>query len=660
MAELPSWIAAAPVLLVAIGWCLLPGLLVAYTAGLRGVTAWGTAPVVSIGTVAVAAIAAGRLGVPWSGWVAVTPAIGLAASAAVAGLVVRGRTPRTSSDPWAVAVAGAAGLAIAAAIGVGTAAAGMGTVGTVSQTYDAVFHYNAVARLLATGNASSLVVGTLNVPGSLTSFYPAAWHDLVSLVVISTGTTIPIASNVVAAVVAAVVWPLACLALVRQIVGPSWLAAVAAPTVAVGFIAFPWSLMSYGVLWPNLLGLSLIPIGLAAVIAVCGLGRGGSLTRGPAIALLPIVAVTLGLAHPNTLISLAVLSIPPATWWFGRWMRSRILAGRPVGAVAAAAAVLAATVGLGMVLLTSPLFDGVRAFDWPAFISPAGAVGEVALGATNGKSAAWAIAAVVLVGLASAWRRPDTRWLVPSHAISGTLYVLAASLETPLAAALTGFWYNDSYRLAAMIPITGVPLAVLGVIAIGKWAYEVAGRMTGTLPTPAAVGALATAVLVLASSGMYARDHAEFLDDGYRGPPFALVSPAEATFFDEVRAEIDPTAVVAQNPWSGSPMLLALTGQPVLFPHMAGEWTTDQLLLARHLRDAATDDRICPTAEELGVRYLLVGNLDFWPWDGRVRQYGGLAAPESGFRMVLNDDSGNALYELIACGSTGTKPAGTD
>jgi hypothetical protein len=289
-------------------------------------------------------------------------------------------------------------------------------------------------------------------------------------------------------------------------------------------------------------------------------------------------------------------------------------------------------------------------------------VGEVALGATNGKSAAWAIAAVVLVGLASAWRRPDTRWLVPAHAISGALYVLAASLETPLAAAVTGFWYNDSYRLAAMIPITGVPLAVLGVIAIGTWAHEAASRVSGTLPTPAAAGALVMAVLVVASSGMYARDHAEFLDDGYRatGPPSELVSPAEAAFFDQVRADIDPTAVVAQNPWSGSPVLWALTGQPVLFPHMAGEWTPDQLLLARHLRDAATDDRICPTAEKLGVRYLLVGNLDFWPWDGRVQQYGGLAAPESGFRMVLSDDSGNALYELTACGTTSTQTIGND
>jgi hypothetical protein len=432
-------------------------------------------------------------------------------------------------------------------------------------------------------------------------------------------------------------------------VGPSWLAAFATPIVAVGFIAYPWSLMTFGVLWPNLLGLSLVPIGLAAVISIAGLPQHGPLTRLKAAILVPVVAVTLGLAHPNTLISLAVLSMPAAAWWFGHWVRSRLLNGQALLAAVASMTVAATAAAVGVGLLTSPLFDSVRAFDWPAFVSPAGAVGEVMLWATNGKSAAWAMAGVVLVGLTAAWRRPDLRWIVPAHAISGALYVLAASLET---AAVTGFWYNDSYRLAAMLPITGVPLAVLGLTAIGTAVHGQWSRLTTSPPEPAVVGALATAVLVIASSGMYARDHAEFLDDAYRvtEPPFELLSPDEAAFFEIVRADSDPTAVVAQNPWSGSPLLWALTGQQVLFPHLDGEWTSDQRFLADHLRDAATDGRVCPVADKLGVRYLLVGNLDFWPWDSRINQYPGLTRPENGFRMVASDTSGNFLYELTACG----------
>jgi hypothetical protein len=42
---------------------------------------------------------------------------------------------------------------------------GMGLPDAVSQTYDAVFHYNAVARILTDGDASALTLGTLTDRG---------------------------------------------------------------------------------------------------------------------------------------------------------------------------------------------------------------------------------------------------------------------------------------------------------------------------------------------------------------------------------------------------------------------------------------------------------------------------------------------------------------
>jgi hypothetical protein len=108
-----------------------------------------------------------------------------------------------------------------------------------------------------------------------------------------------------------VVWPLSCVALVRVLVGPSWSALAATPVVAVGFIAYPWSLLSFGVLWPNLIGLSLVPAALATVLVVIGTGAPGSLTRPRAALLLPVLVVGLGLGHPNTVFSLAVLAAFP-------------------------------------------------------------------------------------------------------------------------------------------------------------------------------------------------------------------------------------------------------------------------------------------------------------------------------------------------------------
>lgn len=664
--ELDAWWSASPVIVAAIGWCVLPGLLVTVVWGLRGVTAWGLAPVVSIGSVAVGAVAAERLAIPWSPPAALAPALILALLAVVvraASYVLRrparaggsdGEDPdrrgRRTGDGWAVAVAALVGSAVAAGLGLVTMALGAGPPSAISQTYDAVFHYDAIARILATGDASSLTLGTLTNPAASSAFYPAAWHGMVSIVVLTSGASIPVATSVTAAVIAAVVWPLACTALVRTIAGPSWSAIAFAPVAAVGFIAFPWTLLGYGVLWPNLIGLSVVPAGLAAVLALCGLAANSSLTAARAAVFLPVVVVTLGLAHPSSLISFAVLALPPAAWWFGRVLLRLSRTGARVLPGAMLLAVLALAGAASWFLLTSPLFADVRAFDWPAYQSPPQAVGEVVLGATNGKEAAWAISAVVLAGMVAAWRVPEQRWLLPAHLASGTLFVLASSLESPLSAAVTGFWYNDSYRLAAMLPVTGVPLVVLGVTAIGTAVHARWPR-----PGVPLIATVAAAALVLASNGMYVRDHADSLRTAYPDPPptrGGLLSDDERAFFERIGPQIPPGAVVAQNPWSGSSLLWPLTGREVLFPHLTGEWTDDQLLLAQGLRDAGSDPRVCPVAERLNVRYLLVGIADFWLGDQRANGFPGLVAPPTGpdFRLVSADGRGNILYEMTACG----------
>jgi hypothetical protein len=269
----------------------------------------------------------------------------------------------------------------------------------------------------------------------------------------------------------------------------------------------------------------------------------------------------------------------------------------------------------------------------------------------------------VLVGAATCWR-PGYRWLVPAHLATGALYVLAASSESEVAAALTGFWYNDSYRLAAMLPITGVPLAVLGLAAVG-WLLHRAVPLARA--SPGVLTALAAVAVLVGSGGLYARTHASSVDDAYTVlPPGSsqLLDAAERAFFDEVAALVPPDAVVAQNPWTGSPLLWSLTGREVLFPHLTGNWTSDQAALARRLNRLAVEPAVCEVADRLDVGYLLVGAVDFWPGDPRAAGYPGLTAPGTGqgFRLVAADGSGNALYEITGCGTTllggSTAPAG--
>lgn len=640
MGGLATWPGVAPVVLVALAWFLAPGLLVGYAAGLRGVLAWSLAPVSSIAAVAGGAVVGSLLGIRWSGWVAAAAAVALAVAVGSSRLVAgaprrrRDAAPRAGPppDPPGVALAAVVGSAVAAVVGALVVMDAFGSPEALSQTYDAVFHYSAVARILADGDASSLTLGNLTAPADGAVFYPAAWHDLVSLVVLSTGATVPVATTAVAGVVATAVWPLSCVALVRVVAGPSWAAVGITPVVAVGFAAFPWGLLGFGVLWPNLVGVALVPAGLALVVA---LGTPtGTLTRRRAAALLPVAGAGLALGHPSALFSLAVIAVFPLLWEVAR--RRRPVAG----------AVLVAVVAGGVwFLLASPLFATLRTFDWPAYIDPWGAVGEAISGGTRRKEPVWVLSVAVLVGVVAALWVPRRSWLVPAHLAAGALFVLAASTGTAFTSAATAFWYNDPYRLAAALPVTGVVLAVLGITGVGAVVHRV------LRPVPAgAVAAVATVGMLVSTGGMYAAQHASAIDDSYsvRGP---LVDGAERAFFDEVAAIVPPGDVVAQNPWSGSALLWPLAGREVLFPHLAGDWTTEQGYLARTLRYVSVAPDVCAVAGRLDVRWLLVGDPDFWEGDARARGYPGLDSPGTGtgFELRASDRFGNALYELTGC-----------
>ncbi|MFP5068832.1 DUF6541 family protein [Pseudonocardia nantongensis] len=716
-----TWLSGVPVALVAAFWVLVPGLLVLRACGLRGVTAWSAAPLVSVAVIASSAVPGAAFGIPWGPG---TPLVA-AVLVAVAGLLFRGflarrpagsplhrgwrsalsswepgrrlratlvrlRTPRglfaAGPDPLTAALpqawrtskqregpdgrragtAAAAGVGIAVLLGWVTVVLGFGRVDEISSTYDAVFHYNGVAHILHTGDASSLTLGTLTNPGMATAPYPAAWHDLVSLVATSSGAGVPVATNLTAWAVAALVWPLSVLLLTRQVVGRSAGAAFAAPVVATGFTAFPWALMSFGVLWPNLLGVALLPAVLAAVATLAGIARHSVLGPGGAGVLLLTTVPALGLAHPNAVFSLAVLGLFPVLWGLGRLARHRIATRRwwqPVVGFVAVAAVVGTVLWL---MLVSPLLSGVRGFDWPAFTDTPNAVAEVLLNATNGRPDLVALSVTVLVGVVGALRRVATSWLVPAHLAAGALYVLAASSDGELSAALTGAWYNDSYRLAAMVPVTGAPLAVVGLLVLGGLLRRGLPRLSDPARAfarrrgaPAAAVAALTVLLVAVSGGLGVSTHASVLAGTYRTPSDTMLEPGQREFLQRAGELVPPDAVVAADPFTGNALFYPLTGREVLFPHMAGNWTPEQTLLATRLRDAAVEPLVCEAAAATRVGYVLTGPITFWPWSGGAGAYPGLhdIAPVPGFELLAQEGD-HALWRLTACDPPGPDDPG--
>ena len=319
-------------------------------------------------------------------------------------------------------------------------------------------------------------LGDPETPGM---FYPAAWHGLASLVMMSTGVSIPVAANVFCAVITIVVWPVSCLLLVRQLFGRNTAALAITGVLSIAFPAFPWDFFGWGVLWPNLLGMAVAPAVFALVLTVTGWVKDDCVGRGRAWLLLVIAVGAAGFAHPNVLFSLIVLSLFPAG--AALFVRARRLRaeGRGRRGVVECAVFAVVVFGSWLWSATSPMFASVRNWDaWRSFETPAAAVGEVLLNATNQREALWLLSAVVIVGAVTARRWPAMRWVLAGHLIAGFLYMLAAALNTPATHMLTGYWYSDSHRLAAMLPITGVPLAIAGMLFLADKLLPYANGLT--------------------------------------------------------------------------------------------------------------------------------------------------------------------------------------
>ncbi|OLF07602.1 hypothetical protein BLA60_27200 [Actinophytocola xinjiangensis] len=661
-----NWLDAVPIALVTIAWLLLPGLAVSYAIGLRGIAAFGLAPITSIAIIASTAVVAEKLGIDWSVWIAL---VASAATVAVAGAVafpLRRRALFTADpDPRRLSLAALAGWVPGLVLGAITIGGAVSSPDALSQTYDALFHYNALAYIADSHQASSLTLSTLGNPEVPPAFYPAGWHDVASLVMMTTGTSIPVAANLVTFVGAIVVWPLACLLLVRQLFGRNLAALAVTGVVSVGFTAFPWDLLGFGVLWPNLLGMSFAPAALAVVFTLTRWTRDDAIGVGRAWIMFVVALVAAGFAHPNVLFSVAVLSIFPiaARIFVRAWELHR--AGRTARGAIESVLFVAVAAGGWYWAATTPAFAATRKQFWPPFETPANAVGEVALNATHNKEALWLLSALVIVGFFAARRYPNLRLIVAGHLATTFLYVLTAAINRPDTQKFTGYWYNDSHRLAAMIPITAVPLAVGGILLLTAKVLSATEERAGWRSRVAAAGSAGIAValavvLVAATGGLYPSDRQERISAGYNPRPAGvLTTPDMREFFERVADEVPEDALIAGNPFNGSAMLWALGDREVLFPHFRGEHSPEQEYLANNMENAATDPLVCQAATDLGVDYLLVGEAEFRPSDGKWKYYSGVNDPRfgTGFELV-DEQGGNKLYRLTACGTASQQDAG--
>jgi len=619
--------------------------------GLRGLWAAAVAPAFATTVIGLASTVAPFIGLRWS----VLPTV-LCAAVIAAGVVpVRvllarrhggrpfGRRADGGSaawNPWWTLAA----LLVAATVITVRVMQIVGAPDSISQTFDNVFHLNAIRYILDEGTASALQIGQMTSPGGGVPFYPAAWHATAALVVQMTGASIPVVVTAQTLVIAALVWPAGVMLLTRTLAGPGAAVTVSAAIAATAVPAFPFLPMDYGVLYPYQLALALVPVALAATARMLGIGDGGGLAPGwwalVVVGVLPGVA----LAHPGGFVAWLALSVPLVLVCAWRlWSRFASVRGRlcVIGGLIAYA-------GVGLVLLKL-LRPPLPTRQWPTVTDPLTAAGDAFAVILYYPVPAVVAAAGVVLGLiwAVVERRRESLALVGMWLVGVVLFVVVTSSPWGnLRDALTGSWYNNWPRLAALAAVALVPLAAYGFARTGLWLSR---RLRLSARSGALIGSAATLALLVAAQPAVQAAVEQARPSFTMDADALLLSADEAALLQRIDRHVPEGEVIAGNPYTGAGLAYAYSGREVLMPHILMDVSEEMAEVNENLRDAVTDPDVCAAVDALDVGFV----LDFGSREvhGGENPLPGLTDLESSPAVRLIDQQGDArLFEVIACG----------
>jgi len=660
-----TWLSAVPVVFVTMLVLWIPGAVASRLAGLRGLAMIAIAPGISVTAVATGGAVAPILGLRWGPLAFVVVVTLLWLLAGGVGRLLR-RSPQMGggSVPAGLAAVGLAFVGVLAVVLPVT-----GSPESFPQHPDTIFHLGNAQWMLDHGDISAMHVGGFT-SGSGGGFYPAAWHGVVVTVAQITHAPVVVSSSCLALVTAGIIWPLAMVLLARTVFGPGLGISVAAGVTSVAFSAFPFWLMGYGVLWPNLLGQALLPAALACLVvltrpvkgarsrgveperAASGRPSGGKevMSRGRAALVLVAVVPGLAFAHPNALIAFVVLGCLVLGGLLGVGWRAR--RDRPRVAVGAVTALVVGTVLVGGGWLAATAASGrMRASNAPGpeMTWSSAMVDTIAFGPREA-APLWALAVLVFVGaVVILFRGAGHRWVVAGLILADGLYFLVVAVDSPLTRVLTWPWYNNAPRLAALMVLPASLAATAALSALGDTLIPLLRRIPATPLWVAWV--IPSLVLTLATGGGYVAAHREILDPYFHPlESYTWASPTELRALQTLAARVPAHSEVAANPWNGGTYMYLVSGRHMLFPTEKSVTSPDQQLLAKSLDKAGTSPEVCAAAVRQHVGYAITGGSPFMGLGRGYTRFKGVdrVGSSSAFREVASAKP-YRLYELVRC-----------
>lgn len=535
--------------------------------------------------------------------------------------------------------------------------------GSVYQENDCYAHLESIREFINSGFYYDL--------GSMT--YPQAWYNLVALVISFTQVDIGIAINAVNFVLIAISFPSGFYLLMTRYF-PSQPNVVRWGSILVmAFAAFPWGLLYFGPLYPNASAFSLLPSVMVLFIDVLGASMKKRERIGRLAGFL-LGSFALAILHPNAIFSMMILSAPFCvhliwkTKGGGCKKPARLRIGWSVGFVLLVVVVWTA-------LFVAPPLQGVVWFEWDPYLSVKDAfISAFELDLTKATVPQYAMGIVVFVGLAYCVITRKYIWIAVSYVVQIAIFVGSSALDGLPRHFLSGFWYSDIFRVAAMMVFVLIPLAALGMSAI----FACARRLLSHLPKVCPVNHASAVVAILLSFLLLYLNFAPYLKipgvglvyNGF-GQVNAMMSNgnnlqddllpydgSEREFVERVKSVIPEGETVINLPHDGSTYAYGLDNLSILFHGWYGYSETshpdEKELIRTRLSGYTADPEVKAALEKLHLKYVLI--LDQGATDLSGMYMGGYDSVEwrgitsindetPGFKTVLAEGD-KRLYEL--------------
>ncbi len=703
--QLATWLEVVPMMLVVAAGLYVPGALIVAVAGgkrhksLLRVAA--LAPIASMAVAGVSGILAYQVHVRW-GWgcyllsalivllltvlariAAVRFAIARRSDASLEASLATSLTTSRSNPSQRLdykrIVPALAGVFIAAASVILRLVRATPSPDQITQTYDTVFHDNVVARIVQTGEASSL-----HALPPIRDVYPIAFQQFAALGELAMpDATAPAAITCAWLVFAALVWPISILFLTREMCGDRALPSFLAPVLAVCVAGGPFVLLDWGTLYSMYAGQALLPVLLALTWRWCLKDwNRGARTCASGLAWIVVAALAVSLAHFRVIMTFLLVGIPLVLAWL--WAaaqtlkRTKGVRAMRLAVIAFVAVVLAVFAAGCAVFAKMYIFDSTRPISdhpngqpaQPTETIPSATVrfltGTPITSANQRLVTDWVVVALLLVALigivalAHNTAKRNGLLLFAGFLLLGLVFVACAGTHADWAKVLTALWYKDQRRPFSAWPMMAVPIICLGwqtlCDGIGTRAMKL-NAMLNVKPSAAFVSqaarllAAVLAVLVCTASTQMAgmmnsvANVTSFAENGQDTP---MLTSDEYLLLKRLNKNVPVDEEIIADPWNGSAFSLAVGGRTPYYAHLSMAWDQDHFYLANNLKNIDTDPQVCQILKRNNLKWYLSMGGPYVKDDPNQKMFDGLKVVEGAMQQV--DRQGEAaLYRITAC-----------